>query len=182
MIGLQGNRIIAIFIRLLFAVSGLGNWRMSDNNLNPYKASSETPIQNGSHKESLPKTRVFKLTLFLICIGTIFLCIQSSGFLSGLVFVPFALGPLLINLSQSNYWRSAGSQVVLLVASVAYAIWFSYFYAIAIVWGTDAQSPTALMFIGIYSMPIMVPLWIVAGVLDWRSSRTGAARRTRQGG
>lgn len=138
--------------------------------MNPYEPTSqyEQPVSQTYLKPK--KTLAFKVTLALFCLGSIFICLAADWFVAGLLFIPFVLGPLLINLSQTSYWLSKGSQAVLMTATIAYAIWFAYVYSMAIIWGTDAQSPIALLFIGVFSLPVMVPLWIVAGILNWRAS------------
>ncbi|MCY2975846.1 MAG: hypothetical protein NTW52_14420 [Planctomycetota bacterium] len=138
--------------------------------MNPYESINQheqpaSPLQSKSKK-----TLAFNVTLALFCLGSIFTCLAADWFVAGLLFIPFVLGPLLINLSQTSYWLSKGSQAVLMTATIAYAIWFAYVYSVAIIWGTDAQSPIALLFIGAFSLPVMVPLWIVAGILNWQAS------------
>jgi len=86
----------------------------------------------------------FKILLGLFRLGSIYLCLVSTWFFTALLFVPYALGPLLINLSQTDYWRSKGSQAVLLFASIAYAVFLTYLHIAGIVLGADAQSLIAI--------------------------------------
>jgi len=145
---------------------------------NPYDA----PESESRKQLKRPKTFAFIFTAVLSAIGTIMLCARSAGFVTGLFFVPFSLGPLLINLTQANFWMSRASQCILMLSSLAYAVWFGYAFIVYFWFGTDAQSALVLLFIGVYSLPVMIPVWIIAGLLNHYSIRPDVQAGSKQYG
>jgi hypothetical protein len=67
--------------------------------VNPYKSNHQTEPPASRAGGELKKTMDFKISLGLFRLGSICLCLVSTWFFTALLFVPFALGPLLINLS-----------------------------------------------------------------------------------
>ena len=117
------------------------------------------------------KSPVFLITAFLILIGTFALMSESDPMAGALFFIPFALGPLFISLAISLYSPYRSCQIILGVSSVVYGVWFSFVFLSAFYWHIDAQSAITLLFIGIYSLPVMIPCWIVSLVLRNKNSR-----------
>ncbi len=101
-------------------------------------------------------------TALVLVAGALALCIKSDGFITGLFFVPFSLGPLLLSLIFAFAYRKRASQVALTVGSALYAVWFSVAYLDIFYWNLDAQSAIGLLFIGIYSLPVMFIVWLIA--------------------
>ncbi len=102
----------------------------------------------------------------IVIIGFVLLVIKSSSLWGALFLIPFSLGPVLINMVFALALNSKRSQITLSIGSVIYAIWFGLVYLSAFYWHIDAQSSIALLFIGIYSLPIMILIWIVAHTLN----------------
>ena len=77
-------------------------------------------------------------------------------------FLPFALGPLLVTWGLGWLCGSRISGRLLLIATSLYSAWFGCIYLSAFRWRPDPQSGIAMLFVGVYSLPVMLPLWIVA--------------------
>lgn len=108
------------------------------------------------------KTPVKALTAAAIVGGMAILSGGSSN-LAGVIFMtPFSLGPLFVTLSLAFKAESLLSQRLLLASTVAYSSWFAFAYLDAFVWHLDPQSALVLLFVGIYSLPVMLPLWVIA--------------------
>ena len=74
-------------------------------------------------------------------LGSLALCAKSARFLAGLMFVPFALGPLIVSLFFGIALSGrVGSQIAISIGSVLYAAWFATAYLDIFYWHLDAQS------------------------------------------
>lgn len=104
----------------------------------------------------------FWVTCLVFAVGWIML-FSSSISIGGAIFaVPFSLGPLLVSIALTFYVWSRLSLIILSTGSILYGIWFGYVYMIAFHWYVDPQSAIALAFVGIYSLPVMIPVWLIA--------------------
>ncbi|RYD26564.1 MAG: hypothetical protein EOP87_22560 [Verrucomicrobiaceae bacterium] len=96
----------------------------------------------------------------LSCIMALFR--QVSDVAGLMFFLPFALGPLVVTWGLGWLCGSRISGWLLLASTARYSAWFGFIYLSAFHWHIDAQSAIALLFVGIYSLPVMLPLWILA--------------------
>lgn len=103
--------------------------------------------------------------------GCLALGAQAQPVYAFVFVVPFSLGPHAVSHGLCFGIRSRGAGVVLAVGMVAYAAWFLYVYADAFYFHPDAQSAIALAFIGVVSLPVMIPVWLVAMWLEWRARK-----------
>ncbi len=108
--------------------------------------------------------RIFAVTSTVLAItaGLIFLGRQSDSTGGLLFFVPFTLGPLFVTLLLDFFVHRRLALGLLLASTLIYFAWFLFVYLSAFYWHPDAQGAIALLFIGIYSLPVMIPLWITA--------------------
>lgn len=105
---------------------------------------------------------------FSVCVALARDSEAGAGFL---FFVPFTLGPHAVSHWLCFVLKSRGAAILLAVGMLAYAAWFFFVYVDAFYVHPDPQSPIALLVVGVVSLPVMVPVWVGALVLD------GAARR-----
>lgn len=99
---------------------------------------------------------------------TCFLVFGRQGGIEGLFFfLPFTMVPFVVTAYFATLWRAFWSQAVVLAITAAYAAWFSYIYVQVTIQHPDPQSPIAFLFVGIYALPVLVPLWILAWGIDW---------------
>ncbi|MBK1834112.1 hypothetical protein [Roseibacillus ishigakijimensis] len=68
----------------------------------------------------------------------------------------------------SSFCLERFCQILLTVGSLLYGGWFAFVYLSAFHWHLDAQSSIALLFVGIYSLPIMIPIWLVSATVHRR--------------
>jgi hypothetical protein len=104
----------------------------------------------------------FMASLVIVIIGTLMVCGRANGFLGGLFFLPFLFGPLMLAWIPMWICRSERSQGVFLLANLAYAIWFLYVYLDVFHFHPDANSVIGLLFVGLYSLPILLCLCVIA--------------------
>ena len=129
------------------------------------------------------KQATLTLTTVAIVIGSLLLCSQSRGFISGLFLVPTSMGPLFVTLFIAAFLSSKRAQVTLYLSSVLYCGWFAWAYLDIFYIDVDPQGAIALLLIGAMSLPVMAVFWIVAGVLQGTSTRpNNALQRTGIGG
>jgi hypothetical protein len=66
---------------------------------------------------------------------------------------------------------SRRSLITLLISNILYFGWFLWIYISAFHLHPDPQAGIAFLFVGIYSIPVMIPLWVIAMCLR-RSGKT----------
>ena len=108
------------------------------------------------------RTSTILITVAAIAAGLITLVTKMDSVSGVLFFLPFSFGPLLVTLVIAFFCRRASSLWLLLGSSLTYFGWYYYIYLEAFHWHVDPQSPIALLFVGFYSLPVMLPVWIVA--------------------
>ena len=122
----------------------------------------------------------FWVTCLILAVGCIVLLSESSSIGGALFFIPFSFGPLLVSIALTFYVWSRFSLLVLAVGSSLYGVWFGYVYMSAFHWHIDPQSAIALLFVGIYSLPVMIPVWLI--VWAFRGSSPKRSGEQRSGG
>ncbi len=108
------------------------------------------------------KSFVKLITLAAILAGLAALHHQASSMGGVLFMAPFSLSPLLVTLLLSFKAVSPLSRRLLLASTLVYSAWFSLIYLDAFYWNIDPQSSIALLFVGVLSLPVMIPLWTIA--------------------
>ena len=113
----------------------------------------------------------FIISTVICVLGIVLLTLQSNSFSGVLFFLPFSLGPILLNVVFALSLNSKPAQITIISGSVLYSIWFAFIYLSAFHWYVDAQSGIALLFVGLYSLPVMFPLWIVAHSINTKNQK-----------
>ena len=78
--------------------------------------------------------------------------------------------PLLVSFILAIKLKHKVSSVILLVSTIVYAIWFT-FLSIAISMDTCGCAALVFFLIGPLSLPVMLPVWITALILNWQRAR-----------
>lgn len=91
------------------------------------------------------------------------------------LFFPAMMTPFLIVPYFVMRWRSLGSQIVFLVATLAYCAWCVYVYVDVTITHPDPQSPIVFLFVGIYAAPVLFFFWLAAYAFEWRERGKRAA-------
>ena len=116
-------------------------------------------------------------TSLVVFLGTIALCAEADGFFAALLFAPFSFWPLAVSIELALKWAKLQPvQVVLAAGSGLYALWFALVYLDVFYWHPDAQGPIAFVFMGIFYLPVMLPVWIVAWRVKLRAVRAVSIR------
>jgi len=74
--------------------------------------------------------------------------------------------PPIISIMLSARAKNFFSQVILSAASLFYGVWFTYVMYEAFYVNSDALSGVVLLFVGIFFLPILLPIWLVAIVVE----------------
>jgi hypothetical protein len=117
------------------------------------------------------RSPAFLITASLLVAGTVTLMTESEPVVGALFFVPFALGPLFVSLLMSAFAPGRSCQILLSAGSMLYAAWFGSIFLEVFHWHPDPQGAIALLFTGIYSLPVMIPVWTATLVLRGRRTR-----------
>ena len=99
----------------------------------------------------------FVVTAVLLVIGICILDPNTESFGDEVFVILFVLWPLVLSLFLALIAQSRSSQITLIIGSILYGACFSFIYG-----SSGAQSGVALLFMGFYSLPVMVPIWGVA--------------------
>ena len=99
----------------------------------------------------------FVVTAALLVIGICILDPNTESFGDEVFVILFVLWPLVLSLFLALITQSRSSQITLIIGSILYGACFSFIYG-----SSGAQSGVALLFMGFYSLPVMVPIWGVA--------------------
>jgi len=83
-------------------------------------------------------------------------------------FFLFTMSPFVINAVLTLRWRSSVAQSLILVASLVYTPWFAFVFVDVNYLHPDPQGPIAFLFVGVFAAPVLLILWVVAGILDGR--------------
>ncbi|RKX33876.1 MAG: hypothetical protein DRP71_08920 [Verrucomicrobia bacterium] len=121
----------------------------------------------------MKKLNKFVAALFWV-VGMVALCAKSEPFYGGLFFLPFALGPQILTHVGILYARSRGAQITLFIALVVYFSWFSFIFVEIFYLNPDPQGPVALLFVGVYSTPVMLVLWVISALFEHRLKKAQA--------
>ena len=108
----------------------------------------------------------FVVTALILVVGIGILDSNSRSFSGTLFMVPFALGPLFLSLLLALVMPNKASQITLIIGSVLYGGFFIYFYDRLFYGSPSPQSGIGLLFIGFYSLRVMIPIWCVAAFLS----------------
>ena len=81
-------------------------------------------------------------------------------------FLPFYGLPPIVSMVLSVISKNPFSQGLLATTSLLYGIWFTYAMYLAFYVDLDPQSGLVILFVGIYALPVLLPLWIVTLVLN----------------
>jgi peptidoglycan/LPS O-acetylase OafA/YrhL len=109
------------------------------------------------------------LNLGLVGIAIVVYCFAfgREGLQAVLFFFPFTMTPLIFQGCMAASWKSLGSQITLLLATIGYVAWFTYLYVDVTIIHLDPQSPIAFLFVGIYALPVLAVLWLIAYSFEW---------------
>ncbi|MBC2602509.1 hypothetical protein [Puniceicoccus vermicola] len=105
-------------------------------------------------------------SLMVFIVASLLLLTKASSPAGLLLFMPFSFGPMIATLLLGLWAKSKRSSVLLLASNLIYFAWFLWVYIDVFYIHIDPQGPIAFVFIGMASLPVMIPLWIIALVLE----------------
>jgi len=92
-----------------------------------------------------------------VCVA---LASKTESAMGILFFVPFTLGPHAVSHWLCFRLQSRWAAILLGIGMLAYMSWFFFVYIDVFYVHIDAQGPIALLFVGIFSLPVMIPVWL----------------------
>ena len=92
-----------------------------------------------------------------------------------LFMLPFYGFPPIVSIVLSARSKCPISQVIPAGTSLLYGIWFAIVVYDSFYVHLDAQSGLVMIFVGIYFLPVLLPLWIVAHVMEKRHRKKGGS-------
>lgn len=100
----------------------------------------------------------------LVLAGIALVATNSTPPMAAVRAAPFIFGPLLVTALLGLFLHSRSSQRTLTASAVLFAAAFILWFLNLFYWNLDPQNGIALLFTGIYSLPAMIPFWIIAFV------------------
>ena len=119
-------------------------------------------------------------TTGVMLVGTTVLPLWIASFESKDIFSAFGIiwllsgSPILISFVLAKTLERTISTIILLCSTITYAIWYVYWLHFIFFSGQDLAM-MVILFIGIWSLPVMLPAWIVAYVLNLAKLSTDRA-------
>ena len=126
--------------------------------------------------KSSPRVPAIMITLIVIAASMVAIGMMTESVSGALFFVPFVTGPLWVSLFMAFLVSSKSQGILLTVASVLYGAWFAMVYASVVYWQSAPVDPVAFVFIGIFSLPVLIPMWLAMLYLRRRQQREGEGR------
>ena len=110
---------------------------------------------------------MLRVAVLVLCylywpLSIVLLAQHAKSFAGVVFFLIFTHSVHLINTVAAHRIREPLAQIPVAVAVVGYIGWSAYIYMQVFHWNTDPQSPIALLFIGVYAVPVVVPLLALA--------------------
>jgi Na+/proline symporter len=90
-----------------------------------------------------------------------------------LVFL-IVLSPLIVNAILGALLPGAASQKALTLSAMVFALFALGWFIWASIINSNPQSPIAILWTGIYSLPLMLPLWLTAFVRRHKDKQAGS--------
>ena len=83
-----------------------------------------------------------------------------------LFFLAFCGFPTVVSIILSAISKNSLSHILILASSILYGAWFAYVVYDAFFVHLDPQSGLVFLFVGFYFLPVLLPLWISAVLLN----------------
>lgn len=112
----------------------------------------------------------FLIGLAASVLFTVLILIQSTEPASTIGIVLLAIFPLLISTLIAVFLWKRSARILCGVGIVAYILWFLFYYMMIFYWQPSPQSAIGLLYLGIVSLPVMLPIWIVTLILNRRKT------------
>jgi hypothetical protein len=106
------------------------------------------------------------LAIFVWAAAGVALARVSEPWYGMMILVPFILGPHMVSHVLCFFLKSKGSGTVLCIGILAYLAWFFFIYIDVFFLNPDPQSPIALLFVGLLSLPVMIPIWLISAAKE----------------
>ncbi len=117
---------------------------------------------------------VFSFVVCLLILGLMIDFGDPGSLVSVLLFSPLFVGPLFVSIFLGFRYEAKGAQWVIALGSLLYLAWATLMYLDVTRWHPDPQAAIGFMFMGPYSLVVMIPLWIWAVILGRRGRRNRA--------
>ena len=102
------------------------------------------------------------------------LCKIGDGLMSliGVLFLlPFYGFPPIVSIVLARRFTKAIPQMILTLTIVLYGAWFAYIYRDAFHVNLDPQSGILMVWVGIYALPSLIPLWLISFAIERLQAR-----------
>jgi hypothetical protein len=106
------------------------------------------------------------LAIFVWVAAGVALVRVSEPWYGMMVLIPFILGPHLVSHTMCFFVKSRRAAAILSFGMLAYLAWFFFVYVNAYYIELDAQSSIALLFVGLVSLPVMIPVWLISAGME----------------
>lgn len=114
--------------------------------------------------------RYVNFTIVIIAFAVYVFAFAPEG-LDAIIFaLPFTMLPFMVTLVLAQKWRTTAGQIMLLLAAIAYCVWFAIVYLDVTVWHPDPNAAIAFVFVGIYAAPVLLLLWYVGNRFERRKN------------
>ena len=107
---------------------------------------------------------------FILIVMTFYLMAATSA--GSVVLMPFCGFPPIVAIVFSCLWKSLIANLLTVLSSIFYVPWFVYVVRDAFVVNIDPQSGLVMIFVGIFFLPVLLPLWGFAWFFEHKHRKT----------
>lgn len=108
------------------------------------------------------RSPAFVAAAITIGLGWIMMSMVAINPVAALFFVPFSFGPQFVTGLLAARLSGRTTQRILLAAALLYFGWFGFAFCDLFYWHPDPQNGIGLLFVSVYSLPVLGLLWVAA--------------------
>jgi len=134
---------------------------MNPNPFQPPEQTEGTLVEEVRHIADSMLPIAFYIGGITVAVGTVLILPMAKSLYLFFMLFPFVFGPLLIAMIPMWFCRSIKSQKILILAAIAYAVWFFYTY-----WfvsnARDGGAIIVLFLVGFFATPFLLVLCTIS--------------------
>jgi len=143
---------------------------MDPNPFQPPEQTEGTLVEEVRHIVDSMLPIAFYIGGITVAVGAVLILPMAKSLFAFLMLFSFVFGPLLIAMIPMWFCRTMMSQIILILAAIAYAVWFFYIY-----WDVynarDSMAVLLLLYVGPIATPFLLVLCIISLLFHLRKRR-----------
>ena len=143
---------------------------MNPNPFQPPEQTEGTLVEEVRHIADSMLPIAFYIGGITVAVGTVLILPMAKSLYLFFMLFPFVFGPLLIAMIPMWFCRSMKSQKILILAAIAYTVWFFLIYWLVYNAG-GGIAVIGFFFVGTYATPFLLVLCTISLLFHLRKKR-----------